>query len=785
MMIKILDIFYSKISPLYDKVKTAVFPLLLAILSLAASLFVFTAEYATRYTVGGAIWCVFLFAVFTLSGKTKIKAIKPIVHIVLLLTSFVLPISVIGNFGRNRINIYNFVVWFFSGAELQPTAPEYLFGFAVAAGYFFSFTLWYFTNRVYRKQIVFIVSLMPYVIFIKAVFPIQYGFVILSAAFNIFIYLTHMRSGIERNGTVGGRKNMLTVYGDFAIALVLLVFIIPKPAETPYYEQFQEVLKNYEFGNFGGSDSTYGRFNTRSGNADAFNRSQLRDLYYAAMETPNYLKIQAYPYYDDEGNYWYVPNDATTDWYKTILSWEGAQENRNINDLADALLRAENYSPGFIAENGFEGDLERLTELAETEDDALYSAVIQAVNFPSNYIAAPNRTISAKNIRSAFEQVRLGGGLFTHTEMNPYARTEVVYYSEDYPKSSGYLDLELVNETDFTEVLKNASDILEENEDDLSPVISAFLANDIYSGAFEPDFNDEGYYYNSRIADLTAEIIADNETDYEKAKSLETYFTEAGFEYVIGFQPPIGSDTAEYFIFDSKTGTCSDFATAFCLMAQYAGLTVRYCEGYIPVAADSLPESFTDTIYDENQQFFIVTSDNAHAYPEVYIGGLWMRFEPTVGSLTSPFSQAVSTANDATETDPVVILAVIIAVIIAAAGFVVFLIMLPTLREIGFAISVRFKKPESALKAIYLRTGAYISNRSRTMTADELAEGAKTLYNSDISGINIPFVNFVFGGESLTRMQIDNAYKTYGQFKKDIKAAKKRAKKERHNHNKD
>jgi transglutaminase-like putative cysteine protease len=769
-MIKLFDIFFGKTSKFYDKVKTAFFPLLLAVLSLSASLYVFSGEYITRYTVGGAIWCVSLFALFSLLPRLKIKIIKPLVHIVLLLLSLNLPLFVIGDFGRNRINIYNFVVWFFSGAELQATAPEYLFGFGIAAGYFFSFTLWYFTSRVYRKQIVFLVSLMPYVIFIKAVVGIPYGFVVLSVAFNLFIFLQKTRENVERGGTVAGRQNMFTVYGDFAIALVLLVFIIPKPAATPYYEQFQEVLNNYQFGNFGSSDNTYGRFNTRSGNADEFNRSQLRDLYYAAMETPNYLKIQAFPYYDAERNFWYVPADYNTDWYKTNINWEGAAELHSYSLLAKGLLSANDLSPDFAEKWGIESDIEALREIAEADDDKLYSATVQAVDFPAQYIAAPGRTTSAKNSRSAFEEVRLGGGLFTQGEMSAFARTEIEYYSEDYAKNSGWLNLKIANSPDFRNILSDASDIVEAGGGE-ADVFRVFLAEDIYADAFLPDVWSDGYYYSERIAELSAEITAPYDTEYDKALALESYFTEADFEYVLGFEPPSGQDTAEYFLFESKIGTCSDFATAYCLMAWYAGLTVRYSEGYIPVAAEALPETFTATITNPSEQFFIVTSDNAHSYPEVYIGGGWMRFEPTVGSLTNPYR--ASSSEDDTETDPIVILAIILAVLIAAAGFVVFLILLPTLREIGFAFAVRLKKPENALRAVYLRTGDYISENRRTMTAGELSEMAFAKYNSDITSITIPFVNHLFGGEKITREVIDSAYRAYGQFKKDIKAAKR------------
>jgi transglutaminase-like putative cysteine protease len=771
-MIKLFDILFGKTSKFYDKVKTALFPLLLAVLSLTASLYVFSGDIITIYTLGGALWCACLFIVFSVLPRVKLKIIKPCVHIFLLLLSLNLPLLVIGDFGRNRINIYNFVVWFFSGAELQPTSPEYLFGFAVAAGYFFSFTLWYFTSRVYRKQIVFLVSLMPYVIFIKAVVAIPYGFTVLSVAFNLFIFLQMTRANVEKGGTVAGKQHMFTVYGDFAIALVLLVFIIPKPAQTPYYEQFQEVLNNYQFGNFGSSDNTYGRFNTRSGNADEFNRSQLRDLYYAAMETPDYLKIQAFPYYDPDGNYWYVPSDYSTEWYRTNINWEDAAALHSYSLLAAGLLSAEAHSPGFAEKWGIESDLETLREISETNEDRLYSAVIQAADFPAQYIAAPGRTTSAVNSRSAFEQVRLGGGLFTQTEMSPFARTELLYYSDDYAKNSGWVNLEIANSPEFRNILSDAADIVEQNGDN-ADVFRIFIAEDIYADAFLPDVRNEGYYYSEEIAALSEEITAPFDTEFDKARALESYFTEAGFEYVLGYEPPVGQDTAEYFLFRSKTGTCSDFATAFCLMAEYAGLTVRYSEGYIPVLAEDLPETFTAAITNSAQGHYIVTSDNAHAYPEVYIGGGWVRFEPTVGSLTNPYSSSSSGDEDG-ETDPVVILAVILAVLIAAAGFVLFLVLLPTLREIGFAFVIRFKKPENALRAVYLRTGDYISENRRTMTAGELSEMANDKYNSDITPITIPFVNNLFGGEQITREMINSAYAAYGRFKKDIRASKKR-----------
>jgi transglutaminase-like putative cysteine protease len=774
-MIKLIDLLYQKTANVYDKVKMTVFPLLLAVLSLAASLYVFTQSYVTRYTVGGAIWITLLFTVFSLLPKFRQKAVKPVVHITLLTLSLMIPVVFLSQMGTKMSGLYNFIVWFFSGSELESTRPEYLFGFVIMAGYFFSFALWYFTNRVYRKHIVFIVSIMPCVIFVKAVLPIPYAFIILSAAFNLFIYLGQERVKIGKQGTVGGKQNMFTVYGDFAIALVLLVFILPKPAEMPYYERFQAALNNYQFGNFGRGDSTYGQFNRRSGNADAFNRSELRTLYYAGMEDPSYLKIQAYPYYDASGNYWFVPEEDSR-WYEFEDNWQFIAENSNVNKLAAELVKVYDYDPDFELYSGFEKDIPKLREIAESNEDSAKIAVIQSVNFPSAYLAAPSRTFSAVNSINIVYRLRYGGGLFAETEMSPYTYSAVQFYADNYLRYSGWFDLEIakLSVDDFRSMLVDAlRQMTYYGEKDTAALLSVnYEEFDAY--VFSPRYKPAMLYKNDRITALAAEITAEAQTDFEKAEAIEQYFYNNGFDYVLGYEPPLGYDTAEYFIFESKTGTCSDFATAYCLLAQSAGLTVRYCEGYVPVLSKNIPESFTDTIGSPTILLYEITSDNAHAYPEVYLPGGWVRFEPTVASLTDP--AASGTGGTGAAADPVVILAVIIAVIIAAAGFVLFLILLPTLREIGFAVAVRFKSPENALRAVYLKTGAYISPQYKNLTAGELSDIAKSKYNSDISYITIPFVNYLFGGEQLTAEQTKKAFTAYRQFKKDMRDTKKREK---------
>ena len=82
---------------------------------------------------------------------------------------------------------------------------------------------------------------------------------------------------------------------------------------------------------------------------------------------------------------------------------------------------------------------------------------------------------------------------------------------------------------------------------------------------------------------------------------------------------------ADYFLFTSKRGSCSDFATAFVLLARSAGLTVRYAEGF-------LPEITT------RENYYTISERDSHAFPEVFIPNTgWIVFEPTIGGTASQF----------------------------------------------------------------------------------------------------------------------------------------------------
>ncbi|NLY46673.1 MAG: hypothetical protein GX053_11925 [Tissierella sp.] len=120
-----------------------------------------------------------------------------------------------------------------------------------------------------------------------------------------------------------------------------------------------------------------------------------------------------------------------------------------------------------------------------------------------------------------------------------------------------------------------------------------------------------------RTRDLTKEIIANSQSDYQKAIAIEDYLRN-NFEYNLSPKMiPDGSEFIDYFLFEGQEGYCTYYATTMAIMLRLEGIPTRYVEGYLAF------DSIDDGIYE-------VRHDNAHAWIEAFIEPVgWMQFEPT------------------------------------------------------------------------------------------------------------------------------------------------------------
>jgi len=151
------------------------------------------------------------------------------------------------------------------------------------------------------------------------------------------------------------------------------------------------------------------------------------------------------------------------------------------------------------------------------------------------------------------------------------------------------------------------------------------------------------------IGDTAREVTATASTDYDRAIALQRYFRST-FEYSEtapveeGFDGS-GTDVIATFL-ERKAGYCIHFSSAMAVMARILDIPSRIAIGYLPgTTIDNTPS---------NRDTFIVTSDQLHAWPELYFEGVgWVPFEPTAsrGVVTS-FSDASATAPGGGSVNP-------------------------------------------------------------------------------------------------------------------------------------
>ncbi|MGY1712161.1 transglutaminaseTgpA domain-containing protein [Geodermatophilus sp. SYSU D00758] len=120
------------------------------------------------------------------------------------------------------------------------------------------------------------------------------------------------------------------------------------------------------------------------------------------------------------------------------------------------------------------------------------------------------------------------------------------------------------------------------------------------------------------VTDLVAAVTAGATTPYERAQALYAYFTDPanGFSYSLATPAGTSGDDLVDFL-AGRRGYCEQYAGAMAVLARAAGLPARVVLGYTP--GTERPDGSR-----------LVTSDDAHAWVEVYFDDLgWIPFDPT------------------------------------------------------------------------------------------------------------------------------------------------------------
>lgn len=131
-----------------------------------------------------------------------------------------------------------------------------------------------------------------------------------------------------------------------------------------------------------------------------------------------------------------------------------------------------------------------------------------------------------------------------------------------------------------------------------------------------------------RVRRLALDLTEPYSNNYDKLRAIEAFLNTYTYTTVPG-SIPNGEDPVDYFLFESKEGYCTYFASAMAVLGRCIGIPTRYVEGAVADYTQKV-ESMT----------YNVSGNDSHAWPEAYFEGVgWVPFEPTSGYMEGRYAE--------------------------------------------------------------------------------------------------------------------------------------------------
>lgn len=585
----------------------------------------------------------------------------------------------------------------------------------------------YFTVYLPRPSFLLLPSFVPLILTARLVGRIPLGLLVFTAVGYLLAVLGIARPEFPAdNAYVDDKRARIeraAVIGTAGIIAAALLTVIPRNDYTPMIRYLEDLTQRTSaYGRRALSEFTESSTPNRGNNTPSDNA-----LFVVYTNFPRNVSRQSFDIYEGDKGWTF-----NSDFSRGYDNWEKRRSRLNINKLITDLKKGakdgklEKYSE----------ELNKLDDIPEIYSIASANMTIRIVDGSSTSVVMhPSETIGV-NIKSvsgvsptAYRNAN--DEIFTERQM-PRNASYVVNYYYNQPNEQF---LEMLEKVDLKTLLDDAAEegVIEDAVRD-EFVNESMIAETYYNAGLDGSITDE-------IQAVSDEITAGLSNDYEKAVAIEKWFGDAGFTYDLSFIPERAE--ADYFMFDSRRGICTDFATASTLLLRAAGIPARYTEGFV------LREDAMDS-YGR----YVVTEEHAHAYSTAFIEGYgWLEIDGTkyapVGSLSDQLTQVMT------------ILIIIIVIMIAAV-----IIFRRQISELCFAAAYRLRSKNGKIRAVYMRTRRLACNIAETdpksTTAEEVCDIiSRTLSLKDEAAEITDAANELFYGTGTPETDVKKLYRDY------------------------
>lgn len=143
---------------------------------------------------------------------------------------------------------------------------------------------------------------------------------------------------------------------------------------------------------------------------------------------------------------------------------------------------------------------------------------------------------------------------------------------------------------------------------------------------------------NPATAEFAAKLRQQYADTSDLISALAAFFNQQDFYYSLT-PAALGRDSIDQFLFHSRSGFCSHYASATAVLLRHAGIPARVVGGYL--GGD----------WHQAQGYLAVRQREAHAWVEYYSQGLWQRFDPTAAVAPERILQSLDMALSDDERD--------------------------------------------------------------------------------------------------------------------------------------
>jgi len=146
---------------------------------------------------------------------------------------------------------------------------------------------------------------------------------------------------------------------------------------------------------------------------------------------------------------------------------------------------------------------------------------------------------------------------------------------------------------------------------------------------------------NPQTYQFSQQLMQDSQSTIEYIQKVLNYFKTNQFYYTLSPPTLDSKNQIDEFLFESKEGFCSHYASAFTVLMRMQNIPTRIVGGY------------QGGEYNDLGGFWQVNQKQAHAWVEVYINNKWLRIDPTASVALTRIEQGMDSmfaANGLIET---------------------------------------------------------------------------------------------------------------------------------------